>query len=81
MTYEEESYVLDTLKEIQELIRSPTFKQLVKEIHENNIMLKQIIKVINTWFSHHNQENENDFDRNVLANLISSGFDFKTIFK
>jgi hypothetical protein len=71
MTYEEETYVLDTLKEIQDTIRSPAFKQLVMETHENNIMLKQIIKVINTWLSHHNQENSNDFDRNVLANIIS----------
>ena len=71
MTYGEESYVLDTLKEIQDTIRSPTFAQLVRETHENNVMLKQIIKVINTWLSHHNQENSNDFDRNVLANIIS----------
>ena len=28
MTYKEESYVLDTLKELQETIRSPEFKQL-----------------------------------------------------
>ena len=27
MTYKEETYVLDTLKEIQETIRSPEFKQ------------------------------------------------------
>lgn len=44
-------------------------------------MLKQIIKVINTWFAHHNQENANDFDRNVLANLISSALDFGKMFK
>ena len=48
MTYKEETYVLDTLIEIQETIRSPEFKQLIKEIHENNVMLRQIIKVINT---------------------------------
>ena len=48
MTYKEETYVLDTLKEIQETIRSPEFKQLIKETHENNIMLRQIIKVIIT---------------------------------
>ena len=77
MTYEEESYVLDALKEIQETIRSPEFKQLIKETHENNIMLRQIIKVINTWFSHHNQENSDDFDRNVLANLVSNIIGFK----
>ena len=53
MTYKEETYVLDTLKEIQETIRSLEFKQLIKETNENNIMLRQIIKVINTWIKHH----------------------------
>ena len=81
MTYKEETYVLDTLKEIQETIRSPEFKQLIKETHENNIMLKQIIRVINTWIKHHHQENANDFNMNVIANLISSEFDFNKIFK
>jgi len=81
MTYDEESYILDTLTEIQETIRSPGFKQLIKKTHENNIMLKQIIKAINTWLSHHNQENINDFDRNVLANFISNMFDFNKMFK
>ena len=77
MTYKEESYVLDTLKEIQETIRSPEFKQLIIETHENNIMLRQIIKVINTWLKHHPQENANDFNMNVIANLVSNIFDFK----
>ena len=81
MTYEEETYVLNTLKEIQETIRSPEFKQFIKETHENNIMLRQIIKVINTWIKHHPQENANDFNMNVIANLISSGLDFNKIFK
>ena len=81
MTYKEETYVLNTLKEIQETIRSPEFKQFIKEIHENNIMLRQIIKVINTWIKHHPQENANDFNMNVIANLISSGLDFNKIFK
>jgi len=81
MTYEEESYVLDTLIELQEKIRDMPLKQLIRETHENNIMLKQIIKVINTWLSHHNQENSNDFDRNVLANFISNMFDFNKMFK
>ena len=48
---------------------------------KNNIMLRQIIKVINTWFAHYNQENYNDFNRNVMANLISNIFDFNKIFK
>ena len=81
MIYKEENYVLDILKEIQETIRSPEFKQLIKETHENNIMLRQIIKVINTWIKHHPQENANDFNMNVIANLISSRFDFNKIFK
>lgn len=81
MTYKEESYVLDALKELQETVRSPTFTQLIKETHENNIMLKQIIKVINTYIAHHPQENANDFNMNVIANLISSGFDINGLFK
>ena len=81
MTYKEEGYVLDTLIEIQETIRSPDFKQLIKETHENNIMLRQIIKVINTWIKHHPQENANDFNMNVIANLISSGLDINKLFK
>ena len=81
MTYKEEGYVLDTLKELQETIRSPEFKQLIRETHENNIMLRQIIKVINTWIKHHPQENANDFNMNVIANLISSGFDINKLFK
>lgn len=75
MTYKEESYVLDTLKELKALIRSPTFTQLVRETHENNIMLKQIIKYLNHEIAYANQENTNDFNMNVIANLISSGLD------
>ena len=81
MTHKEESYVLDTLLEIQDTIRSPTFKQLIKETHENNIMLKQIIKVLNTYLARHHQENEDDFMRNVLAKLVSSGFDINALLK
>lgn len=81
MTYKEESYVLDTLKELQEKIRDMPIEQLVKETHENNIMLKQIIKVINTWISHYPQENANDFNMNVIANLISNGLDINKIIK
>ena len=81
MTYKEESYVLDTLKELKEKIRDMPLEQLIRETHENNIMLKQIIKVINTWFAHHHQENQDDFDRNVLANFVSNMFDFNKMFK
>ena len=47
-------------------------EELIKLTRENNKMLKEIIKFINYYNS--NQENENDFFRNVLANLVSNGF-------
>ena len=81
MTYKEESYILDTLIEIQETIRSPEFKQVIKETHENNIMLRQIIKYLNHEISYANQENANDFNMNVIANLISNGLDINKLFK
>lgn len=77
MTYKEESYILDTLKELQEKIRNMPLEQLIRETHENNIMLKQIIKTVNTYLARHHNENADDFSRNVLANLISNGLDFK----
>ena len=79
MTYDEEGYVLDTLMELQEAIRSPDFKQLVRETHENNKMLRSIVKVINTHIAHHPEENEDDFNRNVLANMISSMLNFNKL--
>lgn len=81
MTYKEESYILDTLTEIQDTIRSPEFKQLIRETHENNVMLRQIIRVINTYLSRHHQENEDDFNRNVLANLLSGVLELRNSFK
>ena len=41
-------------------------------LKDNNRMLKEIIEAINIWLSHHHQENRDDFDRNLIANLISS---------
>ena len=35
MTYSEESYVLDTLKELQEVIKSPDFRQLMMNVVAN----------------------------------------------
>ena len=54
-----EKRLLDRLEDVEE------------EVHENNIMLRQIIKVINMYLSRHHQENEDDFGRNVMANLVS----------
>ena len=58
MTYKEESYILDSIEQIKQ------------ETHENSLMLSQLCSVVNTWLSHHPQENEDDFERNILANLV-----------
>lgn len=55
---------------MEELIRlARENNQLLKD---NNRMLKDIINAINIWLAHHQEENDNDFNRNVLANLVSS---------
>lgn len=69
MTRKDEDYLFDTLDSIQE------------EIHENNIMLHQICNVINRYLANHHQENENDFGRNVLANLLSNMAELRTLNK
>ena len=69
MTYKEETYVLDTLKNLDYKIKDET--------HENNIMLKEIIRAINYYVLNHNNENQNDFFMNVLANLVSNTINFK----
>ena len=63
MTYKEESYILDSITQIK------------AETHENNRMLSQLCSVVNTYLANHHQENEDDFGRNVLANLISNVLD------
>lgn len=50
-------------------------RQLLEEVHESNIMLHQICDVINVYLGRYHQENEDDFGRNVLANIVSSVFD------
>ena len=65
MTRKEEQYALDLLERIRD------------ETHENNIMLKQIINYINYTIANHHQENEDDFGRNILANLVSNYFNIK----
>ena len=69
MNKRDEEYLLESIERIKD------------EVHENNIMLRQIIRVVNTHIARHHQENNDDFGRNVLANLISSGFDLNKIFR
>lgn len=63
------NYIIDTLEKIRD------------ETHQNNIMLKQICKVVNMYLRNHNKENEDDFVRNVLANIVSGGIDINKIIK
>ena len=68
MTYDEESYILDSIIQIK------------AEVHQNNLMLRDLCNAVNVYLSNHNKENEDDFGRNVLANLISGLSDLK-VFK
>ena len=63
MTRRDEEYLFECIEDIQ------------ATVHENNCMLRQICHVINVYMSRHNDENNEDFIRNVLANLISGYFD------
>ena len=69
MTYKEESYILDCITQIK------------AETHENNRMLSQLCAVVNAYLANHNKENEDDFGRNVLANLISGLVDLNRVRK
>ena len=53
--------------------------QIRAETHQNNVMLNDICEVVNMYLANHHKENEDDFGRNVLANLISSLVDVKQL--
>ena len=55
-------------------------EELLRLVQENNLMLKQIIAYINGVNSQANTENENDFVRNIIANLISSSLTERNLF-
>ena len=65
----------------QEKVIIETLEEIYAEVHENNIMLHQLCQVVNIYLSRHHQENEDDFGRNVLANLISNVLDLSKIRK
>ena len=47
-------------------------KQLIREVHENNIMLRSIIKYINEQMLVKEQK---DFSLNLLANILGNKID------
>ena len=69
MTRKDEDYLFECIEQIKE------------ETHLNNLMLCDICGAINTYLANHNRENEEDFGRNVLANLISSSIDLNRLRK
>lgn len=50
-------------------------EELLQLTRENNYMLKQIIAYINSINHNADNENNNDFIRNILANLMSNTVD------
>lgn len=63
MTYNEETDVLNSIERIE------------RKVNENNKMLRSIIKVLNYYLANAKNENEQDFGRNILANMISNMID------
>ena len=69
MTYKQEQYILDSIEQIKE------------ETHLNNLMLCDICGAINAYLANHGRENEEDFGRNILANLISNAVELRGLGK
>ena len=65
MDKRDEEYLLRTTYENNRLLK------------DNNKMLKQIINVLNYYISHAQEENDNDFNRNIIANMISNLVDLR----
>lgn len=74
MNYNEETKVLEILDYLKRTTKENN--KLLKEnnrlLISNNHMLKQIINFINENIINHNKENNEDFVRNILANMIST---------
>ena len=58
---------------------SQKMEELLQLTRENNYMLKQIIAYINHINANADNENNNDFIRNILANLVSNQIDYTKI--
>ena len=69
MNREDEEYLFECLEQIKE------------ETHENNSMLRHLVKVANTYIANHRNENKEDFLRNIIANIVSSGFDISKLIR
>lgn len=69
MTKKDEDYLFRLVEKIRD------------ETHENNVMLKAIIKYLTYEAQNATNENVNDFGRNILANMFSNMFELNNIIK
>lgn len=67
MTRKDEEYLLESIAQIKE------------ETHLNNMMLYDLCDVVNVYLANHHKENEEDFGRNILANVLSQFIDIKNL--
>ena len=68
---------MDNMTTRKEIRLQEALDELMDIVMENNTMLHQICDVINFHHARYNRENEEDFIRNILANLLSSSVDIK----
>ena len=50
-------------------------RELIRMVTENNIMLKGIVKYLSDQRTNADNENFNDFIRNIMANMISTNME------
>ena len=50
-------------------------RELLRMTDENNYMLKSIVKYLSNQHNNADNENFNDFIRNIMANMISSNIE------
>jgi hypothetical protein len=47
-------------------------EELMMLVKENNVMLRYLVQYVNDLKINHQKENDDDFARNVMANLLSN---------
>ena len=50
-------------------------RELIRMVTENNIMLKSTVKYLSDQHTNADNENFNDFIRNIMANMISTNME------
>lgn len=74
MNRKDEDYLFNLLEDTIDITKKNN-----KLLKENNIMLKEIVAVLKHYLTHANEENENDFGRNILANMLSNFIELRAL--